>query len=296
MKKAKFLITGVVIICTLLIVLTIFYFIENNVSINWIKDLSYEESQIYDISFGFFNACPSIPIKIANKKVDVLFDTGNGVGIAITTALEEKVEYEIVGTTIELNADGTKRGDGKSIIFKNINVFGEEFTNVISSLNDWKMYGFFKINGSIGLKYFDNKVVTLDYKNKKIGVSSKALDYSKLQNDKYTVLPLIKSNLSNEQDLLFFVGEVNGEKSTIYLDTGSNRSFYNLDDVGDAIEVKLGDKTYSFNSNKLRYEEIGFQDKFDYPLMLAINSDILKDNHFVIIIDKIQKNLIIGQN
>lgn len=296
MRKTKFLIIGVSIIITLLIILTKFYFKENNTDINWIKDLSYEESQIHDISFGLFNVCPSMPVKIANKKVDLLFDTGNGVGIAITTALEGKVDYETIGTMIELNADGTKRGDGKSIVLKSLNVFGEEYPNVISSLTDWKMYGFFKLNGSIGLQYFDNKVVTLDYKNKKIAVSSKALDYSKLQNEKYTVLPLIKSNLNNEQDLLFFEGEVNGEKSTIYLDTGSSRSFFNLDDVGAEIEVKLGEKTFTFNSNKLRYDEIGFQDKFKYPIKFAINSDLLRADHFVIIIDKIQKNLIITQN
>lgn len=53
------------------------------------------------------------------------------------------------------------------------------------------------------------------------------------------------------------------------------------------IEVELGDRAYIFNSNKLEYDEIGFKDKFMYPLRFAINSDLLKANHFVITIDKI---------
>jgi len=110
------------------------------------------------------------------------------------------------------------------------------------------------------------------------------------------VLPLIKSNLNNEQDLLFFEGEVNGEKSTIYLDTGSSSSFFNHVDAGAGFEVKLGPKTYTFKNNDLIHDEIGFQDEFKYPLNLAVNSDLLKANHFVITIDKIQNNLIIGQN
>ena len=203
------------------------------------------------------------------------------------------MDYEIIGTTTELNADGTYRGDGKSISFKSITVFGEEYQNILSSLTDWRMYGFFKINGTIGLKYFDQKVVTIDYEKEKIAISSKDLDYSKLQNEKYTILPLIKSNLANQQDLLFFEGEVNGEKCTIYLDTGSTRSFYNLDAAGADIEVKLGEKIFRFKRNKLRQGEIGFPDKFRYPLKLAINSDLLKTNHFVIIIDRIENNLII---
>ena len=197
---------------------------------------------------------------------------------------------------LEFNSDGTYRGNGKSIIFQNINVFGTEYTDVISSLTDWRMYGFFKTNGAIGLKYFDNRIVTLDYKNKKLAVSKKALDYSKLHNEKYTVIPLIRSTLNNEQDLLFFEGEVNGCKSTIYLDTGSNRSFFDLKDADKEIEVKLENKAYKFKSNKLKHEEIGFQDEFEYPLTFAINSDLLKANDFVITIDKIQNNLIICQN
>lgn len=97
--------------------------------------------------------------------------------------------------------------------------------------------------------------------------------------------------------MLFFLGEINGEKSTIYMDTGSTRSFLNLDNSKDnEIEVKLGDKVYKFNCCKLKYDEIRFQDKFEYPLRLAINSDLLKSNHFVITIDKIQNNIIICQN
>lgn len=144
--------------------------------------------------------------------------------------------------------------------------------------------------------YFDNHVITLDYKNNKIAVSKKALDYSKLKNDKYTVIPLIKSNLNNEQDLLFIEGEVNGVKSTIYLDTGSSRSFCNFDDTQAEMKIQLGEKTYTFSRNDFLQDEIGFQDEFKYPLTLAINSDLLKANHFVITIDKIQNNLIIGQN
>lgn len=294
MRKFTSYIIGVVII--LLIIFSIFCFRKNNANIKWIKDLSYEENQIYDISFNFFSPCPTVPVKIGDKKVKLLFDSGNGVGITFTTALEKEIDYKTIGTTTELNSDGTYRGNGKSILLKNITVFDEEYTNIISSLIDWKMCSSFKINGTIGLKYFDNKVVTLDYNNKKIAVSNKALDYSKLKNDKYTVLPLIKSNLDKEQDLLFIEGEVNGKKSTIYIDTGSSRSFYNFDDAQREIEVKLGKKAYTFNSNKLMHGEIGFQDEFKYPLSLAINSDLLKTNHFVITIDKIQNNLIIGQN
>lgn len=100
MRKYKFFIRSIAITIPLLIVLMILYFKDNHNDINWIKDLSYEESQIYDISFQLFNPCPSIPVKIGDKECKLLFDTGNGVGFVITTALEDKVDYELVGTTV----------------------------------------------------------------------------------------------------------------------------------------------------------------------------------------------------
>lgn len=265
--------------------------------LNWVKDFNYDESQIHDISIGLFNPCPSIPVKIDDKEVKLLFDTGNGEGLFLTTTLNDKIDYEIIGKTTELNSDGSYRGEGNSIILKKLNVFNDEYTNVKSTLTDWKMYGFFRNNGGIGLKYFKDKVITLDYDNKKIAVGTRHLDYSNLQDDRYTIIPLICSNLSNEKNLVFFQGEINGEKSTIYLDTGSTRSFLDFNGIKDnEIEVKLGDKVYKFNCRNLKCEKIGFQERFKYPLKLALNSDLLKSSHFIITFDLINNNLIISQN
>lgn len=293
--KSKFFIIGITFTITI-IAISLFYTRRNNSKIDWITDLNYKKEEIHDMSIGLVNPCPSIPIEFGDKKINIEFDTGNSEGISITTAIKGKVDYEVTGKVTSLNADGTYRGDGEFISLSSINVFGEKYTNVKSSLTDWKMYGAFKINGLIGLEYFRNKVVTLDYKNKKIAVSNNPVDYSKLPKTKYTVLPLESPSDSKLKDLLFFQGEVNGKKSTIYLDTGSTRSFVNLENSykNTSADVKLGDKIYKFQ--RLRNDKIGFADKFNYPLRLAINSDLLKANHFVITIDKIQNTLIISQN
>jgi len=294
--KFKYIIIGIAIIIIIIVLIQIYPKVDIT-NLNWVKDFNYDESEIHDISIGFLNPCPFIPVKIDDKEVRLLFDTGNGEGLFLTTALKEKIDYEITGKTTELNSDGSYRGEGNAILLKNLTIFNYEYSNVQSILTDWKMYGFFKNNGGIGLKYFKNKVITLDYDNKKIAIGNKALDYNNLQDDRYTVIPLISSNLSNEKDLLFFQGEINGEKSTIYIDTGSTRSVLNFDNSKDnEIKVKIGDKEYKFNCSKFKYDEIKFQDEFEYPLRLAINSDLLKLNHFVISIDKIQNKLIIYQN
>lgn len=293
--KAKFIGTSIVICIVLGIALLVVFHDINNKNIDWIRDLNYSENQIHNMSIGFFDHCPYVQIKINNNEIKIGFDTGYGTGIMLTTAVKGKVNYKEIGKEIAYNSDGTYRGDGSSILLDNINVFGEDYSDVKASLTDWRMYGSIKSNGTIGLKYFQGKVVTLDYKNKKIAVSDKSIDYNSLPKDKYIILPLIKPSANELNDLLFFEGEVNGKESTIYLDTGSSRSFINLEDNNNAAdaEVKLGDKKYKFN--KLKSGEIKFTEKFQYPLRLAINSDILNSNHFVVTIDKIQNKLIIHQ-
>ena len=293
--KSKFFIIGIAIVIAI-IVISLFCLERKNGNIDWIKELNYKKEEIHDMSIGLINPCPTIPVELDNKKINIEFDTGNTEGISITSAIKGKVDCEVTGKITSANADGTYRGNGESIVIKSVNIFGEKYTNVNSSLTDWRMYGSLKFNGLIGLKYFRNKVVTLDYKNKKIAVSNNSIDYNKLPKEKYTILPLVSPSASSMKDLLFFEGEVNGEKSTIYLDTGSSRSFVNLEgnNKDTSANVKLGDKKYKFQ--RLRNNEIGFTDKFNFPLRLAINSDLLKANHFVITIDRIQNNIIISQN
>ncbi len=295
MKLKVFSISAIIIGIGVLISIS-FPIKKINMNIDWIDELNYKENQVHNMSIGFFIPCPSIPVKIGDKEVKLGFDTGNSNSIFLTTAIAEKVEYDVTGKSTQYNSDGTYRGDSLSILLKNITIFGEEYSNINSTISDWKMYSDFKFNGTVGLKFFNKKIITLDYKNKKIAISDNSIDYNKLEKDNYIILPLIKSNASNEGDLIFFEGDVNGKKSTIYLDTGSSHSFVNLEDNNKTTvtEVTLGGELFEFK--RIRKSEIEFSGSFEYPLRLAINSDILKSNNFVITIDKIQNNLIIHQH
>jgi hypothetical protein len=44
-----------------------------------------------------------------------------------------------------------------------INVFGDVYKNIETSISDWSMFSSRKFNGTIGMAYLKSKVVTLDY-------------------------------------------------------------------------------------------------------------------------------------
>ena len=86
------------------------------------------------------------------------------------------------------------------------------------------MYSSSPFNGCVGLEYFADKVVTLDYAKGRFAVSTRPLDYSKLP-ESYIVLPLYRSTSKGQEALPFFKAELNGEPVMVYLDTGKNHSY-----------------------------------------------------------------------
>lgn len=286
-----------IIISSFLLLTTLIVGCKKDNKLSWINDFNYEESQVKSFS-NEITPSPSIPILINGKQVNIMFDTGNSQGLLLTTAISSDIDYEVTGTSKTYNADGTYRGDIQSIKVKKINIFGQDYSDVKSSISDWRIFGNVEFNGLIGLKYFQNKIVTLDYKNNKIAITDKEIDYKKLNAKKYIIIPLIKSSLTDRSDLLYFQGEVNGEKSIIYLDTGYSTSRIDLKENKNSkddniAQVKLGNKHFQFK--KLRGQEINRGENFEYPVRLVIGSDILKSNNFIITIDKMQNKLIFSQ-
>jgi hypothetical protein len=280
------------------LLLTLLVGCNNDKKLGWISDFNYKETQIKSFFYVEHTSRPFIPILINGQEVTIMFDTGNSEGITLTTAISDKIDYEVNGTSTTLNPDGSYRGDTQLIKIKNINILGEEYSNVKSQISDWKLYSGEKFNGLLGLEYFRNKIVTLDYRNNKIAISDKEIDYKKLNTEKYKVIPLVKSIITNRSDLIYFQGEVNGEKSIIYLDTGYPCSLIDLKENNNSknyntAQVKLGNKQYKFKN--LRSQEINRGENFEYPVRLIIGSDILKSNNFLITIDKIQNKLIFSQ-
>lgn len=305
--KSKFIMRIIILIC-FLIVLVGGYFGYRNYRIQsadstWITDLGYEESEIYRLTFDWigYRGCPEIPVIIGNDEYRLGFDTGNGSGIFLTYALENKIDYTLLGEGEEFNRDGSHRGWNKRVIIDEFTVLGNTYENVETSISDWTMFSSKKLNGTIGLNYFKSKIITLDYIGHRIGISSNPIDYTKLNLDEYVVLPLYKTTTQGQEDLPFFEAEFNGESVIVYLDTGTNHSYvYNPNS-----KLSFADKPKgSLNAPlKLGGIEMMLQDMVEvnnfaqvdglhYPTMIGLNSDQLWKSNLLVTFDLIQQKII----
>lgn len=264
---------------------------------SWIQDFGYQEDEVHNLSFDALGV-PDIPVIIAGSEIPFTFDTGCDSGFLLTSLLEKKADYTLLGQTEQLNRDGSHRGWSKTVRLNGFSVFGESYSDIETVLADWKMFSSEKFNGLIGLKYFSSKVITLDYIGRKIAVTSNPIAYNQLDPQKYVVLPLLKSQ--QYENLPFFEAALNGDPIIVYLDTGKNHSYvHNPDSAYTAapgnppkqdIVIALNDMNLPLKG----ISEVRLAQVADLPHTVAIelNSDQIRKNKLLITIDLISQKII----
>src|SRR5712692_4439779 len=155
----------------------------------WSHDLGYGETQLYPLTLGG-SGCPFVEVDVSGVKVPLMLDSGTARGILITNQVpstphrvEERIE--------ELNADGSHRGESFRIRVETVSVLGEVFKNVAGSLSDWKMFSSEPFNGTVGLDFFLDRRLTLDYRSRRVGVTASPLP-EKLDGKRYLSVDLVE--------------------------------------------------------------------------------------------------------
>ncbi len=278
-------------------------FSSGQASPDWAKRLDYRPDEIFPIKLQI-NFVPLVEVRINGSPFWVIFDTGNSTGFSLTSAVEDRIEHKVVGTTTERWADGSYRGETKIVRIPSLEVFGETFSDVETTISDWKIFSSLKFNGLLGLRYFRNKRVTIDYRTMKIGITSRPLVPAPLDG-KFSGIVSLLDPPPGQEDLIYVLGRVKDQPSVIYLDTGSSASFIDpgaLDDreiiegkrhlLAENIEMSVQD--FHFIVKQLRVEKQRRGVDFGYPQTVKLGSDFLRD--FLITIDKIANRVIIQRH
>jgi hypothetical protein len=267
----------------------------------WSRDLGYSENDLYRISLGP-TGCPFVLVDLSGVKIGLMLDTGTARGFMITTQAPS-VPHRVESRGEELNADGSHRGESLGIRVDTISVLGRVFKDVAGTLSDWKMYSSLPFNGTVGLDFFLDRRLTLDYRSLKAGVSALSLP-EKLDPKRYICVDLVDAPESHGH-ILYAQAVVNKRKAIIYFDTGYNVSFIDPGFVDGlesierpgrfkifrmAVPIELGGQTLILND--LRESPVKRGGGFDQPVALALGSDFL--SRFVVTIDVRAKKLILA--
>jgi len=269
----------------------------------WAQDLGYQQAQIYPLTIAASGCpgCPFVDVDISGVKVSLMLDSGNASGLVITKNAPV-IPHSVEGRDEELNADGSHRGESIRIRVETVSVLGEVFKDVTGSLADWQMLSSEPFNGTVGLDFFLNRRVTLDYQSRRVGAASSPLP-KKLDPKRYLAVDLIDPPKGH---ILYARAKVNGRDAIVYLDTGYNVSFISPDFAEgltriertgkfkvfrERVPLELGGHTFVLD--ELRESPISRGTGFDLPVALVLGSDIL--SHFIVSVDIRVKKLILAQ-
>lgn len=276
--------------------------VEGTTLQQWLKDLRYDREQLYPLRFTTVG-CPLVEVDISGIKLPLLLDSGTAHGFTITD-YAPPVPHRVEGREEELNADGSHRGESFRIAVDRMSVLGQAFENVSGTLSDWRMFSSEPFNGALGLDFFSDRRLTLDYASAKVAVSTLPLP-ERLDHKRYAYLDLIDAPKS-QGSILYARGSVSGHDVLVYFDTGYNVSFIDPQYAGEfvrivrpgmrfsvfreGVQLQLGGHTFVLN--ELREDAIKRGSGFELPVALVLGSDVL--SQFITTVDVRTKKLVIA--
>jgi len=269
---------------------------------DWAGALRYEPAGIFPLRF-MVTPCPLVEVIIDGKSFWLTFDFGSADGMLVTTAIEDKITYEIIRELKTYFADGRPRGSGKEIILKRVDVLGRTFERVHADLFDWKIYSSYPNDGAISLEYIRNLRFTLDYRNKRLALTAEPFPDELLKDAAFLAIPLLESPDWNRYGL-YLEGKVNGQEVVVYIDSGSSHSFVDRSLLEAASISKAGGNDVCLSEipvssgglnleiSRVRVSDIRRNTNYVKPVRMVIGSDLLR--HFVFTVDRTPgRNLLI---
>ena len=267
----------------------------------WPRDLGYKRTELYPLSLET-SGCPLIEVDISGVKVSLMLDSGTSRGFVITNNAPT-IPHRTEDHHEELNADGSHRGESLGIRVEAMSVLGQVFKNVGGSLADWQMFSSEPFDGSVGLDFFLDRRLTLDYRSRMVGTTIDPLP-EKLDANRYITADLIDPPKS-QGHILYARARVNRREAIVYFDTGYNVSFIEPSFTEGLARIERPGKFKVFRKavpmeldgqrfilDELREDPISRGTGFDQPIALVLGSDIL--SRFIVTIDIRVKRLILA--
>ena len=267
----------------------------------WSRELGYQKTQLYPLILAA-SGCPFVEVGVSGIKVSLMLDSGTASGLMITTTAP-RIPHRVEERVEELNADGTHRGESFRIRIETVSVLGEIFKDVTGSLSDWQIFSSAPFHGTVGLDFFLNRRLTLDYRARKVGATASPLP-ARLDRKRYVSVDLVAPPKS-QGHILYGRARVNGREAMVYFDTGYNVSFIDpafaeglprIERPGrfkvfrEKVPLELGGHTFILD--ELREDLIRRGAGFDLPVALTLGSDFL--SRFIVTIDIRAKKLILA--
>lgn len=240
----------------------------------WADALGYRVGDVHSLQIGNFGF-PYLPVRIGNTHRWLPFDTGNMIGLIVSSDQFDRLELETEGYYSQENSAGeivARLRVGKAT---DVSFLGRDLgpTQVYELDNP-------SLPGLLGPTLLKGGHFTLDYTSRKIAVGAGGLPDSV---PGFHSIPLIRSH---RHPLLILVrGTIDNREILLELDTGKSRTVINpnlsselaLELVPQGVTIRslrIGNLSFDVPAAKL-VDQTGIDSSLPEPILAGIGSDIL---------------------
>jgi hypothetical protein len=240
----------------------------------WIRVFGYAPSSVHSIEIGKFGY-PYVTVRVAGKQLTLPFDTGNMVGVSVSTDLFDQLGLTATESYERRNSAGEVVGKLRVADSVDVSMLGRELgaTRVYELAHP-------DLPGLVGPISLGRGHFTIDYGSKKMALGTGPLPDAVMG---FNAIPLVRS--SRHPRLILVRGTVEGREVLIELDTGKSRTVINpalasesglkRGRRGVAIkELRIGDLSFGVPSAK-EVDQTAIDPDLREPILAGIGSDLL---------------------
>jgi hypothetical protein len=241
----------------------------------WIEAFGYATEEVVLIEIGRYGF-PYIPVSVSGDSLMLVFDTGNMVGVSVSSELFDRLGLRSDGSWTSLSSAGEARGtyrfaDGVGVARPG----GEQrLTRVYESGLPADLAGLFGPNDLGGHRF------TVEYDSRRLAVST---EVGPELVPGFHAIPLVRSD--QHPRLILVRGTIEGHPVLIQLDTGKSRTVVNpelaseleLTHVPHGVAIRslrIGNLEFSIRSAK-EVDQTAIDAELPEPILVGVGSDIL---------------------
>jgi len=242
----------------------------------WVAALGYREAELIEVRTGPLGM-PLVQVEVASTPRWLLFDTGDMVGVSLTTGELASQELPVDSTWRRLDSDGRVLGEFRRLRSPSVRAFGRE----LGPLPVYEMDELV-VPGLIGPDLLPGSRFTLDYRAGVLAVTDTPLD---VPPQGFDVLRLVRSR--RHPRLILAYCRIGNREVLTEFDTGKSRTVIapdlarELGLVADERGVRIdslgvGSATFAIPSAKL-VPLADIDRSLPAPIELSVGSDVMSE-------------------
>jgi len=241
---------------------------------DWVAAFGYAEAEVHPVAILEFG-CPGVPVRIGSTRLVLPFDTGNMVGLSVSSERFDQLGLEAGARYDRVDSAGEPIATLRVADAVEVSVLGQDLGPTPVYELDHP-----SLPGLAGPLLLEGGHFTLDYGSRRIGVGHGPLPDSIAG---FESVPLVRS--SRHPRLILVRGTIEGRAALFELDTGKSRTVLHPDLAaelslergprGVAIhDLRIGSLSFEVPSAK-EVDQSAIDPSLPEPILAGVGSDLL---------------------